>query len=198
MNHLAHFHLAAGNRDDLIGALLGDYVKGPLRGARPAAIERGIALHRRIDAITDSHPVVIDLLAQLPRELRRYGGIALDVCFDRCLSRDWSQWHSEPLQPFCSNVFRILDDAAEHLPAAAVTQYRRLRRYDTLVQLQHWETVTRVLASIGTRLRRDNPLHRAGAELAPLQPEIDRAFNVFYPRLQAQLNDEFDHRGNCN
>ena len=55
MNYLAHFHLAArlaserGEEGDglLIGALLGDYVKGPLRGDYPDDWEEGIRLHRR-------------------------------------------------------------------------------------------------------------------------------------------------------
>mgnify|MGYP003629303282 FL=1 len=68
MNYLAHFHLAqqlasrcglderdAMQQGLLIGGLLGDFVKGPLRGNYPATWEVGIRLHRRIDALTDSH-----------------------------------------------------------------------------------------------------------------------------------------------
>ena len=52
MNYLAHSHLAArlaserGEEGDglLIGALLGDHVKGPLRGEYPDDVEEGIRL----------------------------------------------------------------------------------------------------------------------------------------------------------
>ena len=56
MNYLAHFHLSHGNDDWMTGALLGDFVKGPLKGERSKALEQGILLHRKIDAFTDRHP----------------------------------------------------------------------------------------------------------------------------------------------
>ncbi len=53
MNFLAHFHLAWPDEGLVAGGLEGDYIKGPLRGALPPDLERGIKLHRAIDAYTD-------------------------------------------------------------------------------------------------------------------------------------------------
>ncbi len=191
MNHLAHFHLAGNQPDYIVGALLGDHVKGLLRGERPAAIETGIRIHRRIDALTDTDPQVLALLTQLPPSLRRYGGIALDVCFDRCLSAHWQRWHPQPLPAFCKDVYGILQAQQEHLPAAAVTQYRRLQQFDVLINIRHWETVDGILSAIGKRLRRDNPLHLATEQLRPMAADIQLAFDQFYPSLQRRLRDEF-------
>ncbi len=193
MNHLAHFHLAGDDPAYLLGALLGDHVKGELRGHRPDPIERGIRLHRRIDALTDEHPAVRALLARFPPGLRRYGGIALDVCFDRCLSRDWQHWHPQPLPQFCADVFDVLERNREHLTGAAITQFRRLQRYDTLLSLRHWDTVERVLAAIGERLRHANPLPRSVPVLRSMSADIDTTFAIFYPQLQQQLRTEFKY-----
>ena len=53
MKYLAHFHLAGIDEGLISGALLGDFVKGPLRGDFDAAVERGISLHRNIDAFSE-------------------------------------------------------------------------------------------------------------------------------------------------
>ncbi len=42
MNHLAHFALAGEEEALVIGALLGDYVKGPLAGRLPAGPGRPV------------------------------------------------------------------------------------------------------------------------------------------------------------
>ena len=79
MNFLAHFHLAWPDEGLITGGLEGDYIKGPLHGALPPQIERGIRLHRAIDAYTDGHPLIQQLRRDLPPGLRRYAGILIDL-----------------------------------------------------------------------------------------------------------------------
>ena len=45
MNYLAHFHLAGSDNGLIVGALLGDYVKGPLTEQYSAEFLNGIILH---------------------------------------------------------------------------------------------------------------------------------------------------------
>ena len=85
MNHLAHFALAGEEEALVIGALLGDYVKGPLAGRLPAGIEAGVRLHRRIDGFTDSHPVPAALRSLFGPGERRLSGVLLDLYFDHLL-----------------------------------------------------------------------------------------------------------------
>ena len=65
MNYLAHFHLAGEQPAMIKGALLGDFVKGPLRGQFDAATERGIELHRNIDAFS-AIPKPLSTLERVP------------------------------------------------------------------------------------------------------------------------------------
>lgn len=195
MNYLAHFHLAsrAGTASDrqalIVGALLGDFVKGPLRGDWPADWERGIALHRRIDALTDSHDEVIALLETLPPGYRRYGGIMLDVCFDYCLSRHWRHFHDTELSEFTQQVYRVLAGVEAQLPAPARRQAQRLRRYDVLCQMGNWQTVDGMLTRIGQRLRRANPLDASAAVLQQHLPAVEQRFMRLYPQLLDSLSN---------
>ena len=205
MNYLAHFHLAQrlANRcglDErgaiqqglLIGGLLGDFVKGPLRGNYPATWEVGIRLHRRIDALTDSHTLVSECLDKLPADYRRYGGIMLDVCFDHCLSLRWDQHHSTSLNSFTQGCYQQILPDKDHYPTAARRQIGFLAEYDVLTKMADWDNIEAMLGRIAKRVPRENPLSHCGAELARLLPFIDQQFLGLYPALQDQLFEEFN------
>lgn len=196
MNHLAHFALvlpAAERVDDevregrIIGALLGDFVKGPLRGEWPAAWEQGIRLHRRIDALSDHHPQRLQAARLLPTPYRRYAAIVLDVVGDQQLSRHWRQLHGEGLAEFADGIYAVLERHRSQLPAAAARMAGRLVEHDLLRRYHEPELIEGILARIGERLSRPNPLSRAGVELAPLLPQLEAPFLIYYPQLAQQV-----------
>jgi acyl carrier protein phosphodiesterase len=191
VNYLAHFHLAAlqteGNRDDwLVGALLGDFIKGPLRGDWPAGWEHAIQLHRHIDALSDQHPLRRDAARLFPADYRRYAGIALDVCGDYVLSRHWSRFSERPLPAFTAEVYATLAHYQPRLPAPAARMAERLIDYDVLGIYHRWDTVTGTLARISARLRRANPLADT-AVLAACLPQLEINFLAYYPELMAAV-----------
>src|SRR5690606_33870019 len=157
MNHLAHFHLARSRDDWLVGARLGDYIKGPLRGELPHW-EQGIRLHRKIDALSDNHALRTQLAGRLPPLLRRYAGIILDVCCDHWLTRHWQVVASLPLPVFADRVYGVLDQHAAQLDASSQHLITRLRDYNLLCGNEDWEAVPATLRRIGMRLPRANPL----------------------------------------
>ncbi len=58
MNLLAHALLSPADPGILIGNLTADWIKGRARNALPRDLRAGIALHRQIDAFTDTHALV--------------------------------------------------------------------------------------------------------------------------------------------
>ena len=57
MNFLAHLHLVYDDEDLMLGALLGDFVRGRRAlWSWPVNVRKGIKLHRRIDKLTDQAP----------------------------------------------------------------------------------------------------------------------------------------------
>ena len=185
MNFLAHFHLAWPDRGLVAGGLEGDYYKGPLRGKLPAAIERGVELHRAIDAFTDSHPEVGRLRGEFPRELRRYAGILIDLGFDHYLSVHWSRFSAIPLETFNRSVYGALQAQEAELSAGSRAMLRRLLQHDILARYRHWETVPASAARIGERLRGANPLTAVDRQLAPVRSRMEAAFLAFYPDVLA-------------
>ena len=191
MNYLAHFHLARANDDWIIGALLGEYVKGPLRGEWPAAWEEGMRLHRHIDAWSDQHQLRAQFAREIPAEYRRYAGIVLDVYCDHWLALHWRNFHDETLPHFAQRVYALLLQQRAQMPLPAARMAQRLIDHDVLCLYSEWETVAAVWKRIGERLRRANPLHRAGAELLPYRAQAESIFLALYPQLMAQMEQDF-------
>lgn len=185
MNYLAHFHLAQSEPALIAGALLGDYVKGPLKGTLPADVERGIRLHRKIDAFTDEYVLTQQLHAFFPGEFRRCSGIMLDLYFDHLLARNWHDYEQLPLVQFASRVHSALDDYQPLLPPTAKGFTQRLQQYDLLARYAQPATIDSALRHIAGKLRAPNPLANAMQHLSARDAELNAAFKVFYPALQA-------------
>ncbi|MEH6557883.1 MAG: ACP phosphodiesterase [Oceanicoccus sp.] len=188
MNYLAHFHLSHGHDDLLVGALLGDFVKGPLSGQRNKSLEQGILLHRKIDAFTDSHPLVRQAHQLFSPGYRRFAGIMTDVVFDHFLNRHWNDFHPQSLQQFSDQIFQLLS-SNDHLTPPAKNMANVLEKYRLFEAYQHWQTVETALERIGQRIQRENPLDSAASELELHYSEMEATFLNFYPKLQQHANE---------
>jgi acyl carrier protein phosphodiesterase len=183
LNFLAHFHLAWPDELLVVGGLEGDFHKGLLPGNLSPGLHAGVALHRAIDAYTDSHPEVIALRRLFPVELRRYAGILIDLCFDHLLSQHWQSYSDLPRERFIQKTYQLLARHQALLSEDAAVMASRLQEYDLLNRYRQWETISATAERIGQRLSRENPLHLAGDMLLPLLPELETSFTAFYPQL---------------
>lgn len=189
MNYLAHLHLGGQEPQQLLGSLFGDFVKGPLLGNFPVLTEEAIRLHRRIDAFTDSHPLVKRALGRFPAERRRYAGIALDMFFDHCLARDWDQYADVPLDLFSKMVYQLLQDEP--------TLPERLARVAPLIIVEDWLGAYKDFSMIGhgldvisKRLTRPEVLAGVYKELTALYEPLSADFQEFYPMLWQYAHSE--------
>ena len=183
MNHLAHFQLSQDNHGWMIGGLLGDFVKGRY----PGQWEQGIHLHRLIDAYSDQHQEWRSCYQLFQPEFRRFSGIMLDIAADHFLCRYWHQFDQQPLDHFCSTVYTLLEQTTQ-LPDEAQHLADNLIRRQSLQRYHDKTSMGASLARIGKRLKRDNPLHRAGQELLLNYQAVEQRFLSFYPQLQSFAN----------
>lgn len=183
MNFLAHFHLAWPDEGLIAGGLEGDYYKGLLTGELQPSIERGVKLHRAIDAHTDNHRVIVALRNQFPGEIRRYAGILIDLSFDHYLTQYWSQFSPLSLVEFNTAVYRVLSSHEAAFTPGARTMALRMLEYDILSRYHDWSAVTATAARIGERFSRGNPLLDVERQLDPVRHILEQAFLDFYPQL---------------
>ncbi len=185
MNHLAHALLSGPEHDMILGGMMGDFVHGRIDPALPTGVRRGLALHRAIDSHTDAHPLLATLRARFESPYRRYAGILIDIWFDHLLARDFARWSDLHLADFSARVIDVLTTPAMPLPGHMQAFVRYMRANDLPAAYAERAMIARVLAGVGSRLRRANPLAEAMPELDRLEPELTAAFTAFFPQLVA-------------
>jgi acyl carrier protein phosphodiesterase len=195
MNYLAHLHLAGVDPLAQVGALMGDFVKGPVSTRFSPPLRAAIVLHRRVDSFTDRHQAFKRSRERLPREYRRFGGVIIDIFYDHLLARSWDQHHHQPLEQYADDAYQTLITHLHMMPPNMQSRVWGLVRHDAFVSYRKLDSVRSILAGIGKRCRR--PVELGGAaEILRAQPksfEVD--FEHFYPDLQAFVQTETsDHK----
>jgi acyl carrier protein phosphodiesterase len=110
MNHLAHFVLSGGDADLAIGNFVADFITNRQLPDFSAGVQRGIWLHREIDAFTDSHPIVKQSTKRLHPFHHKYSPVIVDVYYDYLLAKNWDSFFE----------LKIMNSKLEVEPEAAV------------------------------------------------------------------------------
>ena len=103
MNFLAHIYLS---RDDkLLGLsnLAADKIKGKQYLQYPKKVQQGVLLHRKIDSLTDSSPIVYKATQILFPSYRHFSKVIIDMYFDHFLSNNWEKYDQQKLHVFTEN-----------------------------------------------------------------------------------------------
>ena len=184
MNYLAHIALAGANPEHRVGGLLGDFVRGPLSGKLPAAIEIGITAHRKLDAFVDQQPEMQLFLQRFEKPMRRYAGIVADVVYDHILAREWTQYYQQPLEEFCQEFYAQLAVHENQLPPRAKHFLEHAPRVGWLESYSSAGNLPLILERIGQRFRQPVALQHALSTVSEHQVAISSEFHQLYPRLQ--------------
>src|SRR4051812_40553745 len=149
MNWLAHLFLSEPSPAFRIGNLLPDLV-GPaaLSGVSPEVL-RGVQQHRRIDAFTDSHPIVRRSITRVGPKFRRFGGIFADIYYDHFLSREWPSFSATPLPDFTRDVYSCFDSHRHEIPREAHVALDRMKSENWLSCYGDLHGVATTLGRIG-------------------------------------------------
>ena len=88
MNYLAHAYLSFSIPEIAVGNLISDFVKGKKKLEYPETIQKGISLHRAIDAFTDAHEITRQAKVFFRPDYGLYSGALTDVVYDHFLAND--------------------------------------------------------------------------------------------------------------
>ncbi len=190
MNYLGHLYLSPPGEDALLGSLLGDFVKGPIANRYPGPVARAIALHRRLDAYTDSHPAVRLSKSRMSAARRRYAGIMIDLFYDHFLARHWDEFHEEPLRVFSTRVYQMLDRRRDELPERLQRMVPSMVRWDWFGSYAEVESIHGALNRISQRLKRVNPLIDSADELLEHYADLEADFRRFLPEARAFVSQQ--------
>jgi acyl carrier protein phosphodiesterase len=190
MNYLAHQHVAHDTLESRIGNALADHVKGKAFEALPLLIQHGVRQHRAVDAFTDSHQFVQRSITRISTKWGWFSGIIIDVYYDHLLSRNWSQYSSEPLRSFADRMYDMFDTCLPYLDSEDHEFYLRFRRLDSFILYGSLEGITGTLSRISRYIEKRMPkravkLEESIPDLVEHAKGIEEDFHTFYPQLQA-------------
>ncbi len=183
MNFLAHLFLSDQSDDALLGALLGDFVKGPLDQRYSPVITAAIRLHRHIDVFTDAHAAVLASKARVSPVRRRYAGIMVDMFYDHFLARYWEDYATVSLDIFTRRVYQVLSRRHAELPDKLRRIAPNMIEFDWLGSYREVNSVAAALDRMGSRLRRGNGLLDSGEDLLREYAAFEADFRAFFPEV---------------
>ena len=195
MNILAHALIARQAGCSLVGNLLGDFVRGAPPVDLAPAWQHGIRLHRRIDRFVDAHAASAASVARLPAARRRWARVALDVYYDHLLARDFARYDDQPLAQFAAEIYAALAAARTQLPARMLRFVDFMTERDLLVGYRHPDVIAEVLARMGARVRRPNPLVELFLDLYAVDAGVAEDFAGLFPATLDFAKAEVAARG---
>ena len=190
MNFLAHVMLSSHDSEEMVGNLLGDFVRKGEESAFSERMQRGIILHRRIDGFTDQHPVFMRSRRRIRPELRRYGGIAVDLFYDHFLARAFSDYHDVSLEQFVDRFYRLLEQYEPQLPLRLQQIMPSMIERNWLVSYREVDAIERALSRISLRLSRPNALGETAEDLRLCYDDFALDFEAFFPELLAFTREQ--------
>ncbi|HQH14942.1 MAG TPA: ACP phosphodiesterase [Bacteroidales bacterium] len=183
MNYLAHLYLSFGHDDVLVGNFIADRVKGKQLYDYPLGIQKGIIMHRKIDAFTDRHDVVKRSKSRIRDRCRKFSGIVTDIYYDHFLSSLWLQYSDEPLLQFTRNCYKTLFRYYFIMPS-------RLKRILPWMAAGNWlysyrdiDYISIVLKRFASRINFDSGIENGATELRLHYRELQQDFQEFFPEL---------------
>ena len=194
MNYLAHLFLAEHTPESLLGNLLGDFLQGISKDRYSIAIQQGILLHRKVDAYTDSHPIVRETKQLVSVARRRFSGILVDIFYDHFLAKYWGKYSSVSLNSFSQKVYVTLTQHQLILPDRLRQALLQMIQQDWLNKYQYMSGIELTLNRMAHRVKKQGQILTGGIEeLRSSYQELEWSFQTFFPELieYVKLQREF-------
>ena len=197
MNYLAHAYLSFNDTDILAGNMMNDYVKGKKKFDYPAAIQKGMALHRAIDNFTDHHPATHQAKQFFKNPYRLYAGAFVDVLYDHFLALDTNEFaNDEQLNSFCLDTYNSLQINFALLPP----KFQQVLPY---MQSQNWlynyKYKQGIEKSFGGLVKRAAYLSESAMAFEIFNQQYDAlqiCYNDFFPALKQFAIYKFNELNN--
>ncbi|MDX5345995.1 MAG: ACP phosphodiesterase [Hymenobacteraceae bacterium] len=190
MNFLAHIFLSGSDEGLLLGNFIADSVKGKQALQYPERVQQGILLHRQIDFFTDTHPVVAKSKDRLRPQYRKYAGVIADIFYDHFLAANFDHFSEIQLKNYVNQVYRLFEQNQQWFP-------ERVKHFLPYMIGQNWleayaglKGIDRALSGLSRRTTFESGMDVAVQELEQHYDLYQQEFQLFFPELQAFVEEE--------
>jgi acyl carrier protein phosphodiesterase len=183
MNFLAHLYLSGDDDDLILGNFVADMVKGRQIESFHEGVVKGIRLHRKIDAFTDTHPVVETSKMRLRNKYRLYSGVVVDMFYDHFLAGSWEAYSAIPLVEFVDRGYSLLLNNYSILPPRARNVLPQMISGNWLVNYASLESLQQHFEGMARRTPFNSGMEHAVEDLKKYYKEFETEFHTFFPEL---------------
>lgn len=183
MNHVAHCFLSFDDEDLLVGNFIGDDVKGSDWKKYPPGVQRGILLHRAIDAFTDEHPATRRSKERARPFAGRYAAPVTDVLYDYLLAAHWDTYALEPFDVFAEKTYARLEKRVSEMPTVLQERLPRMLAGRFLHGYTHRRGLEWVLNRFSLRMLTPMDASALAAFFFAENKAFSQDFNEFFPDL---------------
>lgn len=195
MNFLAHFTLAFGQEDLLVGQFIADAVKGQKFNDYPEGIRNGILLHRFIDSETDTSEVLKPVRIAARPHVGLFSPVIVDLILDHLLARDYMRITGNDLAAFSSACTRTLHGKAANIPDRLLPALEAMERYRWLEGYAHLEGIAKSIQGMSRRVPSGERLLPILPHLQTLVNEGEKVFEAYFSALSTACLNKLDTFG---
>jgi acyl carrier protein phosphodiesterase len=186
MNYLAHAYLSFNTPDILVGNMISDYVKGKKKFDYSEGIQRGMDLHRAIDAFTDEHPITKKAKEYFKEDYRLYAGAFVDVVYDHFLARDENEFpDNSALATFAETTYTILRDRIGSTPEDFQKLFPYMLEQNWLYNYQYNEMIAKSFNGLSRRAAYIEETAKAYDSFLRNYEGLQACYDEFFPQLKA-------------
>lgn len=190
MNFLSHLYLSGESEGLLIGNFIADSVKGSAFNTFSPEIQKGILLHRKIDAYTDSHAIVEESKKRLREKYKKYASVIVDVYYDHYLAANWKDYSDQSLDQYTQKIYSLINQHKHNFPLKSQHFTKYMLEYNILSAYANLDGIERVLHGMSRRASFVSNMEHAIHDLKEHYPLFENEFKEFFPELQRFVNTQ--------
>ena len=195
MNYLAHAYLSFQQPEILVGNIISDYIKGKKQYDYPLPIQKGIRLHRAIDAFTDGHQATKQAKQYLSPAVGAYSGAFIDIVFDHYLALDINYFPTtNALSVFAENTYQTLSIYQDIFPEKFQKAFPYMMQNNWLYNYQYDWGVEKSFASIARRAVYLTDSQSCFELWKEHYEPIKQLYQSFFPELKAYSLDYLQYQ----
>lgn len=189
MNFLAHVYLSEDNFSLAVGNLIADRVKGKDLTNFSPMIQKGILLHRKIDAFTDHHSLFKECVSILFPIYRHYSRVIIDIYFDHFLASNWDKYNSKNLKVFSNEFYDALKIESENFP-------ENIKNFSRTLIFYNWFDSYKTITDLELILTQMAQRTRFPSKLSASKKQLKGNYTYFHNHFSSFMEEVIDFTKN--
>lgn len=164
--------------------MISDFIKGKKQFDFPEIIQKGIKLHRSIDAFTDEHELTKRAKQFFKPAVGLYSGAFVDVAYDHFLACDKNEFTDKTLLNFSVSVYTTLDDFELLLPEKFARMLPYMKNDNWLYNYRTLSGTAKSFEGLSRRAKYLSNSNMAFDCLKENYQSIEKCYAAFFPDLK--------------